>query len=585
MLRHLAVFRGSCTPAAIAAVCGTADSHHTTLDQIQALVDASLLQSPAAEDADGRLRLLETVHAYAREQLEAAGEVLEAGRRHALFFLQLAEQAEPHLKSGRREAWLTRLDAELDNLRAALAWCCANPDGVALGLRMAWALDMYWHFRDHWREADDWLVRLLAVAGPAVSPALHARGACVSGRIAVFLREYIPAHERLHTSLTLAELADDRVCHAYALTWQARMASGEGLRQQAHDLAAEAAARFRIIGDTWGLALSLWYLASPAVSLGDAAGAFAALEESLHKFRSLADDWGMGLVYEELARLLRGRGDHAAARRAAAQALTVRRRAGVKFAIASSLVGLARACVACADDNAGATAFDEAIGIFRELGLDAELMAPLRQRAYLALRGGEAGTAVILLQECLRLAVGRNNQSSAGLALAGLAAAAAVLGDRDVAGQIAAAARALVDRVGFANYPGERHDYERHLAAAGAPPPGIAGTSVSSDVPLALNSAADLALSLLPPPSPVPGSTDQSALHGGPARQVLPDGISPREAEVLRLIATGCSNREIAEALVLSVRTVEKHIARLYDKIDARGRADATAYAIRHALT
>jgi len=61
-------------------------------------------------------------------------------------------------------------------------------------------------------------------------------------------------------------------------------------------------------------------------------------------------------------------------------------------------------------------------------------------------------------------------------------------------------------------------------------------------------------------------------------------GLTSREAEVLRLVARGQSNKEIAAELVLSVRTVERHITNLYGKIDARGKADATAYAIHHGL-
>jgi DNA-binding CsgD family transcriptional regulator len=66
---------------------------------------------------------------------------------------------------------------------------------------------------------------------------------------------------------------------------------------------------------------------------------------------------------------------------------------------------------------------------------------------------------------------------------------------------------------------------------------------------------------------------------------VMPDGLTAREVEVLRLIAAGCSSREIAERLVISTHTVERHITHLYQKIGARGRADATAYALRHGLT
>jgi DNA-binding NarL/FixJ family response regulator len=71
--------------------------------------------------------------------------------------------------------------------------------------------------------------------------------------------------------------------------------------------------------------------------------------------------------------------------------------------------------------------------------------------------------------------------------------------------------------------------------------------------------------------------------HPGEASS-LPNGLSEREVEVLRLIADGSSNREIAEQLVLSVRTVERHITNIYGKIGARGKADATAYALRHDL-
>ena len=69
-----------------------------------------------------------------------------------------------------------------------------------------------------------------------------------------------------------------------------------------------------------------------------------------------------------------------------------------------------------------------------------------------------------------------------------------------------------------------------------------------------------------------------------PPREVGRRGLTSREAEVLRLVAQGQSNKEIAAELVLSVRTVERHITNLYGKIDARGKADATAYAFKHGL-
>jgi len=78
------------------------------------------------------------------------------------------------------------------------------------------------------------------------------------------------------------------------------------------------------------------------------------------------------------------------------------------------------------------------------------------------------------------------------------------------------------------------------------------------------------------------GAPNEASYHDPPSNE---EGLTPRETEVLRLIAKGESNRDIAGELVLSVRTVERHITHIYGKIGARGKADATAYALRHELT
>jgi DNA-binding NarL/FixJ family response regulator len=78
---------------------------------------------------------------------------------------------------------------------------------------------------------------------------------------------------------------------------------------------------------------------------------------------------------------------------------------------------------------------------------------------------------------------------------------------------------------------------------------------------------------------------DHDHVQPSPTRPGNPDGLTARELEVLRLLAAGHTNREIADVLVLSLRTIERHINNLYAKIGARGKADATAYAFRHGLT
>jgi DNA-binding CsgD family transcriptional regulator len=68
-------------------------------------------------------------------------------------------------------------------------------------------------------------------------------------------------------------------------------------------------------------------------------------------------------------------------------------------------------------------------------------------------------------------------------------------------------------------------------------------------------------------------------------KRVYPNHLTAREVEVLRIIAEGRTNAEICSELLLSVRTVARHITNIYGKIGARGKSDATAYAIRHDLT
>jgi DNA-binding NarL/FixJ family response regulator len=85
-----------------------------------------------------------------------------------------------------------------------------------------------------------------------------------------------------------------------------------------------------------------------------------------------------------------------------------------------------------------------------------------------------------------------------------------------------------------------------------------------------------VALALSPP------STDGVS---GESKARDASGLTERERQVLRLLVEGKSNKEIGEALVLSVRTVERHIANLYSRIGAHGRVEATAYAFRHGVT
>src|SRR5207249_2151550 len=114
-----------------------------------------------AGSREPRFRMLETIREYALERLAESGEAEEASRRHALYYLDLAERAEPELRGPRQAAWLERLESERGNLRAALRW--AKTEGaVEVGLRIAGALGWFW-FRRGMSEGRAWLDEMLSM--------------------------------------------------------------------------------------------------------------------------------------------------------------------------------------------------------------------------------------------------------------------------------------------------------------------------------------------------------------------------------------------------------------------------------------
>jgi predicted ATPase len=145
LFARLSVFAGGRTLEAIEEICdpeGALDA----LEGVESLVEKSLLRQEEGSGETPRFVMLETVHEYAREKLQESGEVEEVKIHHAEYFLALAEEGESGLRGPEAATWLERLEAEHDNLRAALSWVLAQEE-VELGLRLAGALWRFWHLQ------------------------------------------------------------------------------------------------------------------------------------------------------------------------------------------------------------------------------------------------------------------------------------------------------------------------------------------------------------------------------------------------------------------------------------------------------
>ena len=198
LFRRLAVFVGGCSLEAAASVC---DQDHI-LDLVDSLVAKSLLRSVGATDGELRLGMFETIREFGLEQLAWTGELEPQRRRHAEYFLSLAERAEPALGGPDARSWLDRLELEHDNLRAALEWSLGQPAGET-ALRLVAAMARFWWIAGHFGEGSRWSHR--ALADSATRSRARMRALHGGGWLAHVQRDSGTARRLLEESLSIAE--------------------------------------------------------------------------------------------------------------------------------------------------------------------------------------------------------------------------------------------------------------------------------------------------------------------------------------------------------------------------------------------
>jgi predicted ATPase/class 3 adenylate cyclase len=292
LFRRLAVFRGGSTLEAIEAVA-TGDP-----DLVESLVDKSLLRRRR-----GRFVMLETVREFARDELEATDEAHEIRRRHADFFLAVAESA--NLNAGNLKPGGQRLElaiAEQDNIRAALSWLIAS-DLVALGLLLASAVEQFWVVNDP-DEGKRWFAELLECAeGHEVGPAVLAHALRAYGSSASIAGDDEAARRLYARSLALFEQLGDEHGRAVLLH---RLAIHAMLRrdlEQARELVDASHAIHERDGDTWGLAQTIGTLGAIERDTGDLERAYELIAESADLASEVGVLWWHAGMLVELAAL------------------------------------------------------------------------------------------------------------------------------------------------------------------------------------------------------------------------------------------------------------------------------------------
>ena len=269
-------------------------------------MDKSLLRQVEGVGGEPRFAMLETIREFGLEQLESSGQVEALCRRHAEYFRTLVERADPHLRAPGQAEWLDRLDAEHDNLRAALAWSLETGE-AELGLQVAAILAWFWRLRGHLREGRRWLEAVLAASREQRTP-VRCRALNGLGLLTYTLDDY--ATPVLEESLALARELGDQSGIAWAVYTMGRVAVfARGDHERAAALLEESLTRFQALGDVVGCAYACWTSGNVAIRQGEYAQAAALFEQSLILGRQAGDTWAIASALMNAAGLARELGE------------------------------------------------------------------------------------------------------------------------------------------------------------------------------------------------------------------------------------------------------------------------------------
>jgi predicted ATPase/class 3 adenylate cyclase len=391
LFARLAVFVGGATLSALASIImESQDEADVDVERLESLADKSLLR--IGDDADEpRIVMFETIRDYARERLVASGELPTIARRHADYFLALAEESESLLAGREQSAWLARLERDQANLRAAIAWLREQGE-TERALQLSAALWRFWWLRGDIGAARTLLEALLAEISQQDS-AVRAKALNGAGVLAESQSDWDAAATLHEESLAISRRLGDLLGVWWSLDNLGVVEINRGNIDQARQLLDEALAVAEQAGDAASIATTLIDLERIANYQSDLDRSIALLTRSIELFRGIGDESYTARALNNLGTAFLEHGDLSRAHELLTESLTLHRAVGDRQGIASTLNNLA-------DVAHGLGETDRA----RELYLESSV---------LALEGGNRLYAAIAFENLGVLAVGQGETRAA----------------------------------------------------------------------------------------------------------------------------------------------------------------------------
>jgi predicted ATPase/DNA-binding CsgD family transcriptional regulator len=573
-LRRLSIFRSSFTREAAATVCGELrienedlrndsgaqstkilNSQFSILNLLASLVDKSLVRSIASGGANtARYEIHEILRQYAAVQLDRAGEASATAERHAGYYLTLLEARTLDLRGPRQLDALAVIGAEIEQMRVAWRWAVARADIAAIGR----AIDSLFHFydmRSWFAEGADMFRaarRALEAGEPSDGGLVWARALAREGWFTFYLGRQAEARRLLEQSLDRLRSLDARAEMVFALNYLAAVCSYLGEHHRTDALCQESLAIAEALGDSYGQAVACNILGQSIYWRGDHATARQWFQRSLTLGQQLGNRWHLAFSLTYLGNGAYALGEYAEARNLFEQSLRIREETGDARGMAICFNQLGDAAVALREYDQAGERYSQALALFREIGNQWGRASALLNIGRLALMGGRDSDAARALQEALQLAIDTQSLPQALEVFSAFADLLRRNAEAAWANEVAELATAKPESLAA---------YRRHVDRLLAWSPPELTTPAAVDI------------------GPASVNTTQRV-----AQTVYPAGLTAREVEVLRLVAQGLTDAQVAEQLILSRRTVSTHLTSIYGKLQITSRSAATRFAVENGL-
>ncbi len=539
LFRRLTVFVDGWTLEAVEEVGKLIDpgdsSSLSVLDGVTSLLDKSLLLRVESEGEEARLIMPTTIREYGKECLQENDETEITQRAHALYFLSFVEEAEPHLKGEQQIQWLTRLERDHENLRAALGWLIEHTE-TEFSLRFCAALWRFWYLRGYWSEGRRWLEAALGQPQTGAPTLARARALCGAGTLAYYQDDYALARPLLEESAALCRTLDNKKELANALCALGIVLQVLGETEAAQPVLEESEHLSRALGSQWELAYLLRKLGQRAIQEHDLKRATTLAREALTLAQRLGDKSLIATTFATLANIASLEGNLTQAVAYSLQCLTLARELGDKYLIAIARQSLGY-YAALQGDVSQLSSAQEGLSIMRELGERIFIAIALHSLGYITMLRGNLPKAAALHREGLALSQEIQNETEIGWHLFGLALIAAAEGQYWRAAHMLGAVEERLDinadmlNVERNNYT---HAVENARARLGDKLFEEARATGRAMTPEQLLAVEELVAAQKAP-----------AEHSHPSAPAYPDGLTAREVEVLRLLAQGWTDTQI----------------------------------------